>query len=110
MSDHIRHQQRKGFRNADARRVATGYTPTCGKLLAMAGNKVGRPSKGDRHVTSLRVPRDVYEQIKGDADTAGVSVVDWLNHVVWTYYDLDPALDPVRAPVHKHQQQLDMTA
>ncbi len=92
-----------------ARRVASASNPDCGKLLAMAG-KVGRPSRGDRHVTTLRVPRDVYDQIKDDAETAGVSVVDWLNHVVWTYYDLDPAQDPVRAQVHKQQQQLDMTA
>ncbi len=92
-----------------ARRVAAASNHDCGKLLAMAG-KVGRPSRGDRHVTTLRVPRDVYDQIKDDAETAGVSVVDWLNHVVWTYYDLDPAQDPVRAQVHKQQQQFDMTA
>ena len=109
MSKNRRMPEGQDFRNVAVRRVAARSSLPCGKLLAMAG-KVGRPSKGDRHVTTLRVPREVYEQIKSDAETAGVSVVQWLNHVVWTYYDLDPAQDPVHSRVHDQQQQLDMTA
>ena len=69
--------------------------------------KVGRPSKGDRHTSTLRLPRPLYERVKEDAETAGMPVTHFLNRVVLSYYGLDPD-DPYAGA--GEQQQLDMTA
>jgi hypothetical protein len=89
-----------------ARRVAAGFGSRCVMISGMTGGKNGRPHKGDRHVSTLRLPRGLYERVKADATEAGVPVVDFLNHVVSTYYGT-PEHDPLAG---RQQHQLDMTA
>ena len=69
--------------------------------------KVGRPSRGDRHTSTLRLPRPLYQRVKDDADAAGISIVDFLNGIVMAHYGIDPK-DPYAGI--GQQQELDMTA
>ncbi len=56
----------------------------------------GRPHKGQRHVTSVRIPHEMWERLCAESERSGVSRGDIVLHhvaVAWAAPHLDPAPD-----------------
>lgn len=72
----------------------------------------GRPHKGNRHVTSVRIPHEMWERLCDEAERIGVSRGDIVLHHVaraWQADHLDPVPD-YEARVAETREQLTMTA
>ena len=75
----------------------------------------GRPHKGKRHVTSVRIPHEIWDRLCDEAERIGVSRGDIVLHHVaraWQADDLDPIPDYERLLTEQseEQQQLTMSA
>jgi hypothetical protein len=66
-------------------------------------HKGGRPSKGSRYQTTIRIPMEIGTKIEDDALKAGYTVNDYFGHLIAA------ALDNGLAPPAV-QQSLPMTA
>lgn len=72
----------------------------------------GRPHKGPRHVTSVRIPQEMWARLTDEAERTGVSRGDLAVHYIaqsWSTPHLDPAPDLVQR-LTGDDGQLSMTA
>lgn len=65
--------------------------------------KLGRPHKGDRHMTSVRLPQAVYEEVQRRAAERGAHVSGYLADLV------SMSLDMADYATETRQEQLPMT-
>jgi hypothetical protein len=73
---------------------------------------VGRPHKGHRHVTTVRIPHEMWVRLGAESKRSGVSRGDIVLHHLaqaWGAEHLDPAPD-LEEKLGGDDQQLTMTA
>lgn len=73
----------------------------------------GRPHKGARHVTSVRIPQEMWDRLSEETQRTGVSRGDLAVHYIaqaWGLPHLDPAPDLDQRLAGGGDGQLSMTA
>jgi hypothetical protein len=68
------------------RRVGNHFQQEPARIDAMAGSKIGRPSKGDRTVLYSRVPTNVVNRIKEEAARRGLPYADVVAEILCDHY------------------------
>jgi hypothetical protein len=68
------------------RRVGNDFQQEPARIDAMAGSKIGRPSKGDRTVLYSRVPTNVVNRIKEEAARRGLPYADVVAEILCDHY------------------------
>lgn len=72
-------------------------------MTAAEHRNLGRPHKGDRHMTSVRLPQEVYEEVQRRAAERGAHVSGYLADLVSVTLGLPEYANETR------QEQLPMT-
>lgn len=74
----------------------------------------GRPHKGDRHVTSVRIPQEMWDRLSAESEQTGISRGDLAVHYIaqsWATPHLDPTPDLAQRLANRDAEgQLSMTA